>query len=119
MKFITFLFILIGLILIIEKIINRLLGVQKKKLSETPGKKIDQWGNRVILVTFLSTLWFVIPTGSDIMIKLYWMTYLLLILGFQAIMEFIYIKNSKQYVSTTILLILSLIFLYNIDNISF
>lgn len=101
--------------LLIEKITNKILGVQKKKVSETPGKNIDRWGRGIILVIFLSTLWFVITNDSDKILKLFWMTYLVLSIGFQAIMEYIYVKDSKQYISTIILLIVFLITIYNIE----
>lgn len=32
--------------------INKLLGVEKKRISETPGRKIDAWGRGIILVIF-------------------------------------------------------------------
>ncbi|WP_088102951.1 DUF4181 domain-containing protein [Halalkalibacter urbisdiaboli] len=115
MKYVVFLIVLLILMLLIEKLTNKILGVQKKKVSETPGKIIDRWGRGIILVIFLSALWFVITNDSDKILKLFWMTYLALLLGFQAIMEFIYIKDSKQYISTTILLILGLIIIYNIE----
>ncbi|WP_458414875.1 DUF4181 domain-containing protein [Schinkia sp. CFF1] len=105
--------ILIVLLILIEKLTNKILGEQKKKISETPGKNIDRWGRGIILVIFLSTQWFVITNDSENILKLYWMTYLALLFGFQAIMEFIYIKDSKQYISTTILLILGLFIMYN------
>ncbi len=119
MKFVVILIVVTILIVLIEKIINKMLGVQKQKLSETPGKKIDQWGRGIILVIFLSTVWFVITIDSDKITKLYWMSYLVLIFGFQAIMEFLFIKNSRQYISTTVILILGMILLYNIGIFPF
>ena len=119
MEFILFLIGLLILLLVVEKITNKILGVEKKKISETSGKNIDRWGRGIILVIFLSTLWFVITIDSDILTKLYWMTNLALLIGFQAITEFIFIKKSKQYISTSIMLILGLILMYNIDKFPF
>lgn len=112
----TFLIVLIIMLALIEKIVNKMLGIQREKLSETPGRNIDRWGRSILLISYLITLWFVIANDSDVTMKLYSMTYLTLFLGFQVIMEFIYIKDSKQYISTTILLIFGLIALYNIDS---
>ena len=55
----------------LEKILNRLLGVEKKKISETPGKNVDRWGRGIILIFFLSTLPFFIM-GYVPLIKWYW-----------------------------------------------
>ena len=40
---------------LLEKGINKLLGVEKKKVSETSGKKVDRWGRGIILILFLCT----------------------------------------------------------------
>ena len=60
-----------------------------------------------------------VTINSDILTKLYWMIHLTLLLGFRAIMEFIFIKESKQHISTTIILIFGLIIMYNIDKFPF
>lgn len=115
MNLVLLLLILVLIIFLTEKLTYKILGVQKKKIAETRGKNIDRWGRAIILVIFLSTLWFVFNKDSDNILKLYWMVYLTFLLGFQAVMEFIFIKDSKQYMGTTILLILSLIIIYNLD----
>jgi hypothetical protein len=110
MKFVAFLIILIILYSLLEKIINKALGVQKGKISETKGKNIDRWGRSIIIFTFiiLSSPLHSININFSLILMLYWLT----LLGFQAIMEYIYFKNSKQYISTTILLILGLMIIY-------
>ncbi|MFJ7952088.1 DUF4181 domain-containing protein [Lysinibacillus sp. NPDC096418] len=99
---------------LLEKITNKLLGVEKRKISETPGKSIDRWGRGIILVILLCTLPFVF--ANDIYNTMwYWVFYVTIIWGFQAILEWKYIKNSKQYVTTIILLMFILSILYNIE----
>lgn len=115
LKFIAVLISLFIVLFFVEKGVNKILGVEEMKISETPGKNVDRWGRGIILVSFLITLWFVITINSDIITKLYWMTYLALLTGFQAILEFVFFKESKQYISTIIILILGLILLYNIE----
>ena len=99
---------------LLEKIINKLLGVEKKKVSETIGKNVDRWGRGIILVIFLGTLPFVITEGINVMMW-YWILYFILLLGFQSIMEWKYLNKSKQYVTTLIYLMLSVIIMYNIE----
>jgi dipeptide/tripeptide permease len=102
------------LVFLLDKILNKLLGIEKKKISETSARKIDRWGRGIILVIFLCTLPFVITQDTNV-IKWYWIVYLILLLGFQSILEWKYLKDSKQHVTTLIFLMLSVIILYNIE----
>ncbi|MFJ7978542.1 DUF4181 domain-containing protein [Peribacillus sp. JNUCC 23] len=111
---VPFIIVLIILGFLLEIIINKLLGVEKKKISETSGKKVDRWGRGIILVIFLCTLPFVITKDINVM-KWYWILYLILLLGFQSILEWNYLKNSKQHVTTLIFLMLSVTIMYNIE----
>jgi len=114
-RFLILIIVLAIFFFLLEKIINKLLGVEKKKISETSGKKVDQWGRGIILV-FLCTLPFYTFYAMEdtTFIKWYWILYLIVLLGFQSILEWKYLKNSKQYVATLIFLILGVIFMYNI-----
>ncbi|MEK4029255.1 MULTISPECIES: DUF4181 domain-containing protein [Bacillaceae] len=106
MKFFIFVIVIIILSLVfitLEKIIDKLFDVERKKISETPGKNIDRWGRSIILVVFLCALGFAVTKDTDI-IKWYWIVYLALLLGFQAFLEWKYLRNSKQYVATLVFL---------------
>ncbi|MEK4244887.1 DUF4181 domain-containing protein [Psychrobacillus sp. FSL K6-2684] len=115
MRFLVFFIVLIFIGFLLEKIINKLLRVEKKKISETSGKRIDRWGRGIILLIFLFTLPFVIFGDSTNIIKWYWIVYITLLMGFQAFLEWKYLENSKQYVTTIIFIILSVIIMYNIE----
>lgn len=106
--------VLITLGLVAEKRINRLIGVEKKKLSETSAKHIDRWGKGIILVIALTTLPFILKMDIKNM-KWYWIGYFMLSLGFQSFLERMYLKESKQYITTLIFLILAIIGIYFID----
>lgn len=90
---------------LLEKGVNKLLGVEKKKTSETTAKSVDRWERGIILVIALLTLPFIITKDVNI-IKWYWIAYFLLLLGFQSFLEWKYLKESKQYVTTLVFLIL-------------
>ena len=115
MRLLVFFIVLLMIVFLLEKIINKLLHVKTKKLSETSGKKIDRWGRGIILVISLCSLplYFVYDTLNAI--KWYWITFSTLLFGFQSILEWKYIKNSKQYVATIIFLIFTIISIYNIE----
>ncbi|MBM7602564.1 membrane protease YdiL (CAAX protease family) [Metabacillus crassostreae] len=115
MNLVLLLLILVLIIFVTEKLTYKILGVQKKNIDDIRGENIDRWGRGIILVIFLCTLWFVSNKDSDNIMKLFWMAYFTLLFGFQAVMEFIFIKDSKQYMGTAIILILGLIIIYNLD----
>ncbi|MBD7966698.1 DUF4181 domain-containing protein [Paenibacillus gallinarum] len=119
MELLLFIIGLLILLFLIDRISNKILGVEKKKLSETSGKNVDRWGGITTLILFLITQWFGITNESDTLRMSYWMTYLAFLFGFQAIMEYIFIKESRQYISTIILLIMVLLIVYNIDYYPF
>ena len=114
LKFLIVIVVLIIFGLLLEKLLNKLLGIERKKISDTSGKRVDRWGRGIVVVIFLSTYWFIIDEDSNF-IKAFWMLYFIFILGYQSIMELIYLKNSKQYISTLIMLFLGLIAMYNIE----
>ncbi|WP_338472605.1 DUF4181 domain-containing protein [Niallia sp. XMNu-256] len=115
MELLIFIIILFILFFLLEKIVNKLLGVKKQKISETPGKKIDRWGRGIIAVVHICIAipYFVI--NNNISLKWYFIILLIFTIGFQAILEWKYIKNSRQYASTLIILIVGLIFMFNIE----
>jgi hypothetical protein len=115
MKFLVIIAVLFLLFFVLEKLINKFLGVEKKKISDTPGKKIDQWGRGITLFIFLFALWIVIDSDSLLVKKLFWMSYLIVLGGFQAVLEYIYLKNSKQYITSVIMVIVTLIFIFNME----
>ncbi len=114
MKFLVFIIGLFILFILLEKIINKLLKVEKKKISETSGKKVDQWGRGIILVIFLCTLPYFITKDNDVL-KWYWILFSTTSMGFQTILEWKYLKNSRQYVTTLIFLIVTFIVMLNIE----
>ena len=88
-------FLIFLVLFLVEKTVYKLFGVEKKKISETSGKNIDRWGRAIILVIFLSILPFVIAKEIDVM-KWYFIGFFVVSLGFQSILEWKFMKNSKQ-----------------------
>ncbi|WP_455717758.1 DUF4181 domain-containing protein [Anaerosporobacter sp.] len=111
-----FLIIFIILVLLLEKIMDKLLGVKVKgKISETSGKNINRWGRAIILVIFLCCIPFGINEDGSLS-KWYFMLSGTSFLGFQAILEWKYLKDSKQYISTLIFMIIFVVLIYNIEK---
>lgn len=114
MRVLGLILILLILGFLLEQIINKLLGVKKKKVSETPGRKIDRWGRGILVVVFLCGFSFVIEADRSV-IKWFWISYLIILLGFQALLEWKYLKDSNQYVTTFIFLLLGVALIYNME----
>ena len=53
--------------------------------------------------------------GDAPFIKWYWIVYVIILFGFQSILEWKYLKSSKQYITTLVFLILTITFLYNLE----
>ncbi|RCW76903.1 DUF4181 domain-containing protein [Saliterribacillus persicus] len=108
---------LLILLIVVEKIANKILSVEKIKMSETSGKIINRWGQTILFIIFLVQLWLMVDS-SDMQRMFYFTIYLALLFGYQALMEFIFIKKSKQYISTAILLSIVLIII-NLESFPF
>ncbi|WP_082197225.1 DUF4181 domain-containing protein [Bacillus sp. FJAT-27916] len=102
LRLFTILIILFLLLFLIEKLIEKFLGVKRRRISETPGKSVDRWGRTIILIIFLVVYFFALTKGSVDTLKWYWVLFLTVLAGFQIILEWKYLKESKQYISTLI-----------------
>ncbi|WP_462406246.1 DUF4181 domain-containing protein [Gracilibacillus sp. Marseille-QA3620] len=102
MKLLTIVIIIFLVVFLVEKIIEKYLGVKRKAISKTPGKSIDQWGRTIIVIIFLFSFIVALAYEVDAFLKWYFVLLLTVLMGFQTILEWKYIKESKQYISTLI-----------------
>lgn len=110
--FLTFVFLLfIGFF---ELFIARQLK-SKTKVSDTSGDRAFRWGRNIILILFLVALPFIIDTSAHLKIGL--IAYVTALMGFQAFMEWKFIKSSRDYQVTLCSLIVGVFILINIENI--
>ena len=101
MRLFTTIVILFLVIFVIEKMTEKFLGIKTKKISETPGKSVDRWGRTIIVVIFLCSLP-IVTQYSEIVINISWILFIASLMTFQVILEWRYLKESKQYISTLI-----------------
>ncbi len=102
MRLLTTVIIMILVVFFVGIILEKYLGVKRKFISETPGKRVDRWGRTIILVIFLSSSFFAITKEIDVILKWNWLLFFTALMGLQTILEWKYIKESKQYISTLI-----------------
>ena len=98
MKFLIVLIALFFVIFVFEK----LLGIKREKISETPGKNMERWGRAIILAVFFAAYIIALISGTDLILQWWWPLFFIALFGFQALLEWKYLKQSKQYISTII-----------------
>lgn len=114
---IMFFLFLILIFILLEFVLNKLFRVQKRKISETPGKWINWWGRGIIL-GILILLPFVDQLHDRLdTIKWFWIFFIILAMGFQALLEWKYLKDSKQYITTLILIFFGVFIIYHLDTL--
>ena len=121
MSFLIIIVLLILVVVLVGKMIDTFLGIKRKQLSETPGKRIDRWGKTIILFIFLVLN---VISESDALKMWSLLLFLPTLLVFEVILEWKYVKESKQYIATLINSTITIIFLIGVyfyvkGNISF
>ena len=87
----------------LEFVLRKWLKVEKVKLSETEGKKIERWGRGLILVVGLCFLPFAL-SGSPWRMLWFWIVYWVVFSFFQAFLQWKYAKESREYILTLVFL---------------
>ena len=86
----------------IENQVEKFLGVKRREISETPGKIVQRWGRTIIVVIFIFSYFSDTIQESDVLLPWHWFLLIVTLMGFQVILEWKYLKGSKQYIPTLI-----------------
>ncbi|ASK63904.1 hypothetical protein CFK37_17950 [Virgibacillus phasianinus] len=104
--------ILVVFILVANFLLNKLfLGRKKKEISETLGKNVHRWGMVIIGVISIYFL-FSLDIFNENVMKWFWLSFIIIAQSFQSFMEWKFLKGSKQYVVSLIVLMLGLIYFF-------
>ncbi|AOV08129.1 DUF4181 domain-containing protein [Sporosarcina ureilytica] len=118
MGFVLFFIIIFIISVPLDRLLNKLFKVEKKKISDTSGKKIDQWGRGIITVIFLCGLIYVIYTEVEWNVaRWYFISLVIAQNGLQFILEWKYLKSTNQYIVTLIYLLIGSVLIYNMENL--
>ena len=90
----------------IENQVEKSLGVKRREISETPGKSVQRWGRTIIVVVFIFSYFSSTVQESDVLLNTNWFVLIVTLMGFQVILEWKYLKGSKQYILTLVRTIL-------------
>ncbi len=86
----------------IENQVEKFLGVKRREISETPGKIVQRWGRTIIVVIFIFSYFSATIQESDVLLENHCFVLIVTLMGFQVILEWKYLKGSKQYIPTLI-----------------
>jgi hypothetical protein len=95
MGFILFMIIVCLLFWLVEKLLNKWLGKDNRKISDTDGRMLDHRGK----VSSFSRI-----CEYQMGMHIYWLSFITLIFGFQSFMEWKFLKGSKEYLKILIFL---------------
>lgn len=89
-----------------------IVGEKGEKISATDGKNIYIWGNIILALIAISLVFFVLDIYDENTIKWFFLILMIIVFSFQSIIEWKYIKNSKEYAVTLLLLLFGLIYFF-------
>lgn len=85
-------------------------GKNKRKVSETTGKNIQLWGLVIIGLVSIYCIFALDILDNNVM-KWFWLSFIIIALGFQSFLEWKFLKEIKQYVVSLFVLMLGLIYI--------
>lgn len=88
------------------------LNGNSEKISETEGNVINWWVKGAIVIISIVIYVFVLDTTNYSTLKWFWFILFFLVLGFDAFMEWRYLKDSKAYLVSSILLVVGVIYFF-------
>ncbi|NMH74243.1 DUF4181 domain-containing protein [Bacillus sp. RO2] len=103
-------------LVIVDVVLRKLLGIKRAKLTDPKGKKIDLFGRIICAILIFILYPAVIETGV-LQLKHLFVIFFTVLFCLQAIIQFIYIKESKEYIITLLINVVFVAFLLNIDSL--
>jgi hypothetical protein len=100
-------------LLLVDVVVRKALNIKRVKLTDPKAKKIDMFG-RILCVILIFVTFPPLLDNEVISLKYLFIIFFVALLSFQAILQYIYIKESKEYIIT---LLMSVVFIvmFNID----
>jgi hypothetical protein len=104
--------ILVILLAVLAPLLRKWIVGTDRYIDETDGRRVDFWGRIILVIIFLVLLFFVVDTSDETIVKLFFIIALTITTAFQSIIEWKYLKNSKEFVVTLILWVIGLIYFF-------
>ncbi|ART77075.1 hypothetical protein B4U37_13900 [Sutcliffiella horikoshii] len=100
----------------VDVAVRKLLGIKRAKLTDPKGKKIDVLGRIICVILVFITYPAVIETGV-LQIEHLFVIFFTVLFCLQAIIQYLYIKESKEFIITLLMNVVFVVFLLNIDSL--
>jgi MFS-type transporter involved in bile tolerance (Atg22 family) len=104
--------ILVILLAVLAPLLRKWIVGTDRYIDETDGRRVDFWVRIILVIIFLVLLFFVVDTSDETIVKLFFIIALTITTAFQSIIEWKYLKNSKEFVVTLILWVIGLIYFF-------
>jgi hypothetical protein len=104
--------ILVILLAVLTPLLRKWIVGTDRYIDETDGRRVDFWGRIILAVIFFCLLFFVIDTSEEMTVKWFFIIFFTIITAFQSIVEWKYLKNSKEYVVTLLLWLIGIIYFF-------
>jgi hypothetical protein len=104
--------ILVILLAVLAPLLRKWIVGTDRYIDETDGRRVDFWGRIILVTIFLVLLFFVMDTSDETIVKWFFIIALTITTAFQSIIEWKYLKNSKEFVVTLILWVIGLIYFF-------
>jgi hypothetical protein len=104
--------ILVFLLAVLAPLLRKWIVGTDRYISETDGRSVYFWGRVILAILFLVLFFFVIDTSDETILKWFFLIALTITTAFQSIIEWKYLKNSKEFVVTLLLWVIGLIYYF-------
>lgn len=88
-----------------------MLGSEKRKVSETDGKYIQLSGLLLITIAAVAVILFVVDISDNRKMRYFWLFFVSITFGFQAVVEWKYLKGSREYLVSLMVLMIGLVYI--------
>ncbi|OCA90522.1 hypothetical protein A8F94_01150 [Bacillus sp. FJAT-27225] len=104
--------ILVVLVVVLAPLLRKWIVEYDRFITETEGRRIDFWGRIVLAIAFFISLFFVKDSSDETTIKWFLIIFYTIFAAFQFIIEWKYLKNTKEFIITLLLWLFVIIYFF-------
>jgi hypothetical protein len=114
MTFVWLMMTVVIVLMLVDVVVRKALNIKRVKLTDPKAKKLDVFG-RVLCAVIIFVAFPPLLDNGVIQLKYLFMILFTVLFSFQAILQYIYIKESKEYIITLLMSVVFIVFMLNID----
>lgn len=101
-------------LVLVDVVVRKALNIKRVKLTDPKAKKIDMLG-RILCAVMIFVAFPPLLDNGVIQLKYLFMIMFTIFFSFQAIIQYIFIKESKEYILTMLMSLVFIVFMFKID----